>query len=176
MNIQCTKITYSADKWNFIWPAGLGKVRLVLWGDLIAETEENSFSFMPTFYTSTTEPPPLEIILESNWAETELNICFLTLQWYSQQGSESYLIEYKVGDNIWAYAASIPNNPETFLFSYQTGMLPNLKPTEWRIRARDENKRLGKPLIFTWFTVTNPEPPVGVSLRCSAGTLTISKK
>lgn len=175
MNIQCTDITYSADKWNFTWPAGLGKVRLVLWGDLIAETEGNSFSFMPTFYTSTTEHPPLEIILESNWAETELDICFLTLQWYSQQGSESYLIEYKAGD-IWAYAASIPNNPETFLFSYQTGMLPNLQATEWRIRARDENKRLGKPLIFTWFTVTNPEPPVGVSLRCTAGTLTISKE
>ena len=33
MNIQCTDITYSADKWNFTWPAGLGKVRLVLWGD-----------------------------------------------------------------------------------------------------------------------------------------------
>lgn len=169
--IQFNAIEYVAGKWKYTWPSGLGKVRLVLWGEEISTTESDSFSFMPADYVSEIEPPPLEIVPENSFAESEINLCRLTFQWY-RQDCISYLLEYKLG-TYWVFAASIQDDPLIFLQTYTTGILEDMKKTEWRLRAMDKNKRLGPPLQFEWFMVRPPNPPAGLKFSCSNGLLTI---
>ena len=81
--IQFTKIEHLEGVWRFVWPAGLGPVRVVLWGRKLAVTEDNEYTYSGTVYGTAGDPPPLEVVPnDGSLAVSEHNLCYLTLQWH----------------------------------------------------------------------------------------------
>lgn len=172
MNIPFTQVEYLDGNWVFTWASGLGSVRVVLWGEELTTTSDNTYTYSFSMYSSETEPPPIEVVADGELAVSEKNPGCLTLQWYRSAGSAFYRIEYKQG-GTWHVAGSLPDDSLVGVNSFVTPLLNDQTVAEWRVIAVDDNQRESDPLPYVWMIVRPPDPPTGVSVSCSAGTLTV---
>jgi hypothetical protein len=169
--VTFTDIVYDNGAWTYTWATGLGTVRVVLWGETIDTTTENSYTLSGANVTSATAAPPLEVVVEGERAVSEENVCFLLLQWHTVVCSR-YVIERKNGAT-WEIYCSIQNHALGPIVSLTTPVLPDQTVAEWRVTAVDENKREGAPLNFEWKIVRPPNPVSVSELSCVSGTLAV---
>ena len=172
MNIPFTSVIYADGSWTYTWAPALGLVRVVLCGELLTTTTDNAYTYTSELFISDTDAPPIEVVLDGEQAVSERNLCFLVLQWY-RVGCVLYEIECKVG-TTWRPFGSVQDDPLIGVQTFVTPVLPDQADAEWRVTAVDENKREGEPLEYEWLVVRPPDPPTGVTLECSGGTLTVN--
>ena len=171
--ISFTAVTKNIDgSWTYTWAAGLGTVRVVLWGHLLATTDDTEYTYTPPLHNSATIAPPVEVVLDGELACSEANVCFLRLQWY-RVACRRYDIEYKDGAS-WVLVTSVADDPLIYVQTFETPLLPDQVLSEWRVTAIDDDKREGTPLAFGWYVVRPPDPPSVPDLACVLGTLTVS--
>lgn len=179
--VQFTAITESEGSWTYEWASGLGEVRVVLWGEELATTTENSYTYTSEMYNSPTLAPPVEVVLAGELAQSEHNRCYLSLQWYRNGfvlvGSEihHYEVEYYNG-TTWVSRGSVVDNPDTHIIVFNTPVLPDMVEALWRVTAVSVTDRESDvPLEFSYMVVRPPTPPALPTLACVGGTLTISE-
>jgi hypothetical protein len=171
MNIPFTQVVYEEGVWTYTWASGLGLVRVVLWGELLATTEDNAYTYTAALYLSNTDAPPIEVVFDGGLAISERNACYLVLQWY-RVDCDQYEVEFKVGEN-WRNAGSILDDSLITLYTHITPLLEDQVIAEWRVTAVDGNKRESIPLDYSYKIVRPPNPPVWDDASCIGGTLTV---
>lgn len=169
--INFTTIQSIDGAWKYTWADGLGAVRVVLWGGLLAATSDNSYTYNSALYNTGTMPPPVEVVLSGELAISEQNLCFINLQWYRVVCSY-YEVEYWKSPD-WISQGSIPDDPGIDIVSFSTPLLDDQKETRWRVTAIADTKRESDPLEFLYAVVRPPNPPSLPTLACSGGVLSV---
>lgn len=168
-------ITQQTDgSWLFSWASGLGDVRLVLFGQLIEETNGTSYEFAQNQQYAD-YPPPLEIVLADELALSEQNICFLNLQWHRSPCDHYSIRYYEPSTDTWRQFDIVADDAGSDVFTYTTPTISDQITTQWRIVPIDGDNREAPPLQFNAFIVRPPDPPTDLGLSCEGGTLTISQ-
>ncbi len=196
--IPFTNVYILDGVWHYVWPTGLGAVRVVLWGGTLAETSDNEFTYAASsLYASLRDAPPIEVVLVVDdfvwddgealvWADSvalvfgdgigdlalsEVNQPYRVLQWYRVPCSH-YVIEFKNGA-VWTFHSTLPDNVSIFMQTFTTPLLPDQTETLWRVTAVDANKRKSDAIGYRSMVVRPPNPPRGDVLSCTAGVLSV---
>lgn len=170
--VNYTSVQRINGAWHYEWAPALGTVRIVLWGYLLEATDDNEYTYSSALYDSRTLAPPVEVVLDGEEALSEKNLCFLTLQWHRVE-CRHYEVEYKDGAD-WVSVGTITDDSLISIQTYRTPLLLDQTLTQWRVIARDEDKREGEPLPFELVIVRPPDQPSIPELSCESGTLTIT--
>jgi len=198
-NVPFTEVTLIDGIWRFTWGSGAGLVRLVLWGVLLAETTDNEFLYpASSLHASLVTAPPIEAVLADDngellwddeeplvWDDDEVlllsisgetalserNLPFLVLQWY-RVTCHHYVIEYRNGSD-WIFHSTVNDDVRVHIQTFTTPLLADQTESRWRVVALDDNKRESDPVDFRAMVVRPPNVPVGITLACTGGTLTV---
>jgi hypothetical protein len=169
--IQFTSIVkQSSGSWLFSWNStGATTYRVVLYGQQIATTTTNSYAWEGQGYN--TFPPPLEVV-DTDFAQSELYLPFLVVQWYSEPGADSYLIQQNVAGNWITVGSQFEEG--SWVYTYQTPTLIDERPYQYQVIAVDSLGNQATPRQYNVFIVTPPTPPDGqVQVTYSNPALTI---
>lgn len=157
--------------WVFTWPGALGAVRLILNGTILAETEETEYTYTGPGYEAA--PPPIELVPAGQWAMSEENQPFMTLQWYRTE-CDRYVVEERIDGGEWEAVGTVPNRHGGWVFSYTTQTLVDGVVYEWRVVPINEDLRSGDPLGFLVPVVCPPVFAGVTTVACIGGMLAIS--
>lgn len=170
--IPFTTVELVDGSWVFTWAVGTGPVRVVLWGNIIDTTTDNTYSYgSHKLYATDTVAPPLEVWPAGVTAISERNKPYVVLQWYRVE-CRHYLIEYYDGTD-WVYFGTVLDSPDVPVVTFTTPLLPDGELTQWQVRAVDDNKRQSDPVTFHRVIGRPPDVPAIPVLTCAAGTLTV---
>ncbi len=120
--IAITSIIKQPDNsWRFQWTGAdpSGPYKVVLSGEVLTITSHNTFTYDGVGYFD--YPPPLEIVLATDFADTENNPPFVLIQWYTDEFAANYEVQLYVTP-IWSPIFDIAEIGSQ-VYTYSTGLL-----------------------------------------------------
>lgn len=156
MTIQFNSITRNADSsWTLRWTS-TGTQRVVLWGSLLAETTDQTFTFGSREYVDF--PPPIEVVGESEKALTELHSPTLVLQWYREELAGNYLIQQSSDGSLpWQTIATVRESGQ-WVYTWRSPLLEDGLTYHYRVVAMSPVANRSVPVPFHRYVITTPAP------------------
>jgi hypothetical protein len=151
-------ISYNVDgSWSFSW-TGAGTYNVVLNGTIIDTITGTSYNFTGPGNYASNDPPPLEVVPNTQSALSQLYQPYLIIQWYPVRGCQFYQIQSFDGTN-WNNLATISEKANTVMYSYKSMLIPDGAVAEYRVMAVDQIGQQSAPIIFEETIVCPPSFP-----------------
>jgi len=171
--MQFTKILNTESGWKFYWNADPTKRYKAVYKGVILEKNltDSYVSFLPNFIEY---PPPIEVIEENTFADSEKNLPFVLLQWYTVKCNCFEVQEYLSG--AWNSIGYIQYNSNTFIYSFKSKDLNEDRVYNLRVIAIDDVENTATPLAFVKDVVMPPSTPkVDISYNTTLNTIEIKE-
>lgn len=157
--------------WVFTWTPTAGRIYEVwLYGVLLYTTVAGAGTYT-TDYTTTDEPPQLEIHDTADGdAQNEAYPPFSWLQWRGIAAASGYNVEYYDG-SAWVVVGFMQETAAGW-YMFKTAILEDQTAAQYQVTALDDRGLGGTAVEFTIELVTNPLPPA-VTIDVDGGTITV---
>jgi hypothetical protein len=154
MNLPTTIARNADASWTFSWTPvpGAQRYRVVLWGRQLNVQQSTGYTYQGLGFLSF--PPPLEVVVSTDLALSEVHQPFMVVQWYGQ-ACQGYLVEQGgqivkevVEDGSWVY-------------TYQSPVLTDETSYTYNVLAEDAVGNLSPAVAYTQYIICPPVPPDG---------------
>lgn len=185
MNLLFTSIIkQSGGNWLFTWDdTDATFYRAVLFGTVLRTNITDNFYLyklsVPSEYTK--YPPPLEVVEESNQAESEMHRPYIILQWYNANQTNIQVSYYQIEQwseelQIWQKGTHVPETG-AWIYTQVSPILSDGVTYKFRVLAIGSNQQPGCALPFQVLMVCNPrlvEPDIAIAFDSGSTSLVTS--
>jgi len=155
--------------WRYSWSAvpGSDYYRVILFGQELAQTTQTYYDYAHPVIQD--DPPPIEVVSESDKALSEVNRCFFCVQWYGVSCHHYSLHEYVGGE--WVERQQI-DETGNWLYTMTSPLLSDDTEYRFRIVAVSDEGQNSTPVEFK-FKVVRPPTPVKRTVAWDSGSSSI---
>lgn len=173
MSVAFTSIVRNSDRsWTFSW-SGSGTWHVVLYGILLATTEENSYRINLQEFAD--YPPPLEVVDEDDLALSEQHKPYVLVQWYREDGAARYHVQHSTDGVSYATIATTQESGQ-WVYTYHSPILDDGSTHYWKVIAESIIGNQSTARQYNASIISPPRPVDSeITIAYSAGNIVVTE-